>query len=351
MVSHAIDDVEDAFSATKAFLLPVDWSRWWRLAVIALFVASANGASGATSSASTAGSIGDTFGNPAVDPPAFVGFEPFDATIPPRVIAILVAVVVAAVIVGLLFAVVAATMQFVMVEALRTEDVHLRRYVRRYWPAGLRLFGFQLGFGLVTAATFAVLVGLVAVPVVVLDSPLLGVLAALIAVPLLIVAVVLAAGIIGFTNAFVVPTMVLEERGVLAGWRRFWPVVRANWGEYLAFALVYVVLLFLAGVVVSIAATIAAILLLIPFGIIGAAAFALSSVVPAIGIPVFAAVVLLYLTAVFLLISIAQVPVVTYFRYYGLFVLGDTDPDLDLIGNRRRAVRSGPDGDPTPTVD
>jgi hypothetical protein len=45
--------------------------------------------------------------------------------------------------------------------------------------------------------------------------------------------------------------------------------------------------------------------------------------------------------------ALVQVPVVTYFRYYALLVLGDTDADLDLIPERRRAVRAGSGGGPS----
>ena len=44
-------------------------------------------------------------------------------------------------------------------------------------------------------------------------------------------------------------------------------------------------------------------------------------------------------TTVFVVMALIQVPVLTYFRYYALFVLGDTEETLNLILERRRCVR------------
>jgi hypothetical protein len=35
-----------------------------------------------------------------------------------------------------------------------------------------------------------------------------------------------------------------------------------------------------------------------------------------------------------------QVPVHTYLRYYALLVLGDVEPDLDLVPDQRAAIRA-----------
>ena len=39
MSLHAIEDLDDAYRATRSLLLPIDRSLWIRLAVVALFVA------------------------------------------------------------------------------------------------------------------------------------------------------------------------------------------------------------------------------------------------------------------------------------------------------------------------
>lgn len=55
---------------------------------------------------------------------------------------------------------------------------------------------------------------------------------------------------------------------------------------------------------------------------------------------VLAVVVLLFGLSVLVVVALAQVPVVTYLRYYALVVLGDVDSDLDLIPDRRGAIRA-----------
>jgi hypothetical protein len=47
----------------------------------------------------------------------------------------------------------------------------------------------------------------------------------------------------------------------------------------------------------------------------------------------------LFVVSVVTLWLFVQVPVVTYLRYYALLVLGDVEAPLDLVSDRRTAVR------------
>jgi hypothetical protein len=42
-----------------------------------------------------------------------------------------------------------------------------------------------------------------------------------------------------------------------------------------------------------------------------------------------------FIIAVIVLAALVQVPILAYLRYYALLVLGDIEPDFDLISNRR----------------
>ena len=57
---------------------------------------------------------------------------------------------------------------------------------------------------------------------------------------------------------------------------------------------------------------------------------------------VFAA--LLFGLALIAVAALVQVPIVVYLRYYALFVLGDTEPDFDVITERRNSVRNNATG-------
>ena len=328
MALYAVDDVGDAIDVTRAYLFPVDRSRWLRLAVVAFFVAGGFGLNGPTNAGSSVSSSGS-------------GVSELPESIPGEVLTILA--LIAAVVVALLIVlgVIGSIMEFVFVESLRREAVHVRRYGRRYLGAGLRLFVFRLGVFLLAAG---LVVGVVYVagptgPVLTwTDAEILS--AVLLALPLILVLFPLVALIDGFTVDFVVPVVVLQDRSILGGWRRFWSTLRSNLWQYAA----YVLVAFLLNIVVSLAAAtvigIAAVVLAIPFLVVGVVAFFVGggSLTTAV-IAVLVVLGLVYVALVLAVVGLVQVPLQTFLRYYTLLVLGDTDDDLDLIPEQRAAVR------------
>jgi preprotein translocase subunit Sss1 len=338
MALHAVDDLEDAFAAARAFLLPFELGAWLRLALVAFFV-------GGIGSLPTSGT---QFGGQSVDP-GQVGTTPPDVTGQVLTLILLVGAVLA--ILGLLLGFVGSVMEFVFVRSLREEEVHVRRYFGEHWRAGARLFGFRLVLALLGGV-------LVALPILALvfgiagsggfDGPgrVLGLV--LLLVPLAVLVGVVFSLVNGFTTFFVVPVMLLEGGGVLASWRRFSRTLRSEWKEYLAFAVLTFVLTLLLGSAVGFVVGIVALLVFGPLALFGPAgvvtAGALGPGGGAASIPVLAGLVVVALLALLLVLFVAalvRVPVVTYLRYYALLVLGDTDADLDLVPERRRTIRAG----------
>jgi len=331
MPIHALEDLDDALDATRAFLFPFDRSRWVRLAVVVLFL----GTTGANLNAFQFNLPAGQVGPPANGFPAPV--------LPGNVLAIVAALVVLAVAVGLLFLLVGSVMEFVFVESLRNEEVRIRRYWGVRWRQGLRLFGFRLAVGLLVLGSLAVLAALFLAPLVVggPDAPVGGLAGVVL---LLLLPVVLVVGVVvglvdGFTTVFVVPVMVLEDCGVLAGWRRLWTTIPSNPWQYLAYAVAGFVLSIVGGLLAGIAVAVGVLVLLIPFGLLAAVGVLLLEAVPPLGVGLLVVLGVLLLAAVLALAALAQVPVVTYLRYYALLVLGDVDPELDLIPERRAAIR------------
>jgi hypothetical protein len=240
---------------------------------------------------------------------------------------------------------VGAVMEFVVVCSLRDGTVRIRRYVGAHWRAGVSLFGFRLGLSLLVLALVVALVfGLVGTTGVTtsLESPgaVLG--AALVAVPLVLVGVATYALIDGLTTFFVVPVMLVESCGVLGAWRRFGHTLWADPTEYLAFVGLTVVLTPIAGTAVGAVVGLFAVLV---FGPVFALGFVGVVTDEPVVLAVTAVLGVLAALVVASLAALVRVPVLTYLRYYALFVLGDTDSDLDAIPERRRAVRAGgPDG-------
>jgi len=343
MALHAVDDLGDAFAATRAFLLPFDAGRWLRLAVVALFVGGVGG---------NVPSSGFQFGGETVDPG---GVDPTLPDVTGQVFGLVLLVVAVLLALGLLLGFVGSVMEFVLVTSLREEEVHVRRYFREHWRAGARLIGFRIALGVLGAA-------LVALPVLALVFGTGGLAAGgpgrvfglLLLIPLVFLVAVLFSLVNGLTTFFVVPVMLLEGGGVLASWRRFSATLRAEWEEYLVFVVLTFVLTLVAGTAVGFVVGLVALVVLGPLVLFGLAGVVTAGVlgpggVGAISLPVLLAVGVIGLLAVLLVLFVAavvQVPVVTYFRYYALLLLGDTDEALDLVPERRRAVRGGNGDDP-----
>lgn len=327
----AIDDLSDALDATRELLTPIQWGLWLKLALVVFFVSSLG--------------MGPTFpgGDVATfaDEPAFESPEELEGVdgeeIPvEELLAALLVIGLVLFVLWALYAIIGAIMEFVFVETLRSEALHLRRFFRANLGNGLRLFGFRLGVLVVTGVLASVPgVALVATGDGLGDlAPGLAGLYALYGFGLFLAYSI----VTRFTDEFVVPVMLLEDRSVLGGWRRFWGTLWGNWTEYV----VYLVLVWILYIAVTIGVWfvigLGAIALLIPFGIV----IVVLALFGPIGQALALLVGLVALAAVLLFVALVWTPITTYFQYYALLVLGDTNEELDLIPEQRAAVRAEP---------
>ena len=338
MALYALEDVDDALAATRAFLWPVDRSRWLKLALVVFFV----------------GGPGAGFNTFQYNVPSGRNGPPggpqWPLEVGPRAWAVVAAVVGILLLVGLVFLLVGSVMEFVLVESLREEAVTVRRFWGRRWRQGVRLFAFRVAIGVVVIGSVAVIAALVLLPVAVETGtgavdPTPSIVALLFLIPVIAVLAVLVGLINGFTTAFVVPVMVLDDCGVLDGWRRLWPTIAADPWQYLAYAVAGFVLSLVGGVLLAIVVGVSALVLLIPFGVLAAIGIGLMMVIEPLGLGVLAVVSLLFGLSLLVVAAVVQVPIVAYLRYYALLVLGDVDTDLDLIPDRRATIRA--EGDPS----
>jgi len=333
MALHAIENLDDAFAATRSFLTPVDRAVWLRLAVVVLFVGSPGGNLGGLQFPGGGNVDGRDVGSGLP-----TGELPVVAPGPSAWL-LLAAAVGVLLLVALAFVFVGSVMEFVLVESLRREEVRIRRYWGRRWRQGLRLFAFRVAVGAVALGGLLLLAG-AALLSLFGPGPVGVAVLSLLLLPLFGVIAAVAGLVNGFTTVFVVPIMILEDRGVLAGWRRLWPTITAHWKQYLAYAIAGVVLSGVGGLLAGAVTLLAALVLLVPFGVLFAVGYGLFAVgIAPVGIAVMAVVGLLFGLSVLAVVALVRVPVATYLRYYALFVLGDIDPDLDLIPKRRAAVR------------
>jgi hypothetical protein len=326
MTLYAVAAVEDALDATKELLLPVDLRQWAKLALVVLFV----GAGGGFNVPSGGGSPGSGTG---VD--GSTGTPPWEG-LPSGTGELLVVAVIVLVAILAMFAlavlVVGPIMEYVLVECLRTRDVSIRSFWSEHWPTGLRLLGFRLGLLLVLLALFLPIValGLLGTPAVVL-----------LAIPLALFVVPLFVLVNGLTTLFVVPITIVEDCGILEGWRQLWPTLRSQPKETAAFLVGFALVTIALGILVGIVVMLAALALLVPFAILGLLAYVAAG--STFSLPVIAALAILAVVFFVLYLAVTavvQVPMVVYKRYYALLVLGDLSARFDLIPGLRGTVRA-----------
>ncbi|ELY37283.1 DUF7544 domain-containing protein [Natronorubrum tibetense] len=327
----AIDDLSDALETTRNFLTPVSLGLWVKLAIVVFFVSSL-GMGGPTIPGGDVGTFAD---EPMFEEETPGEVEEFEEEFPLEELLLVLLVVGGIVLLlWLLYAIISAVMQFVFIESLRSTEVHVRRYFKTNLGNGLRLFLFRVGLLLVagvlgTAPALAIWLqgGFDAL------SGALVALYALYGIGLFLVYSLTRR----FTDEFVAPVMLLEDRGVLGGWRRFWSTLTGNWTEYL----VYLILVWILSLAVTIAVwfvlAFGVLALLIPFAIV---IFLLILAAGEIGAILSVLVGIVAFLTILLFVALVWTPITTYFQYYALLLLGDTNDDLDLIPEQRAAVRS-----------
>ncbi|WP_226481563.1 DUF7544 domain-containing protein [Natrinema amylolyticum] len=325
----AIDDLSDAIDVTRNRLTPVRTGTWLRLALIVFFVSSL-GLGGPTVPGGDTGTVTD---GPTVEEQP----QELEGIVTDELVFWALVIVAIVLILWLVYEFIAAVMEFAFLESLRSSDIHVRRYFAENLGKGLWLFLFRFGLRVL----FAVLGIVPAVALFLsLESGIDGLSAGLLLLYLLYAVVLglLYSITMRFTTEFVTPIMLLTDRGVLDGWGRFWPTMKANWTDYGVYLLLVWILQFVVGIAATFVIGFASVLLAIPFVIVIVllvVAFDTAGLLLAILVAIVGVVLVLLLASLF------YVPIATYFRYYALLLLGDTDGDLDLIPDRREAVRGG----------
>ena len=327
MALHAVDNLSDAYRATRSYLLPLEWGRWLRLSLLSLFVAGSSGGGAPTGSFQ-----GPMSGSPDPVPGSGTSVgglaDQIGAMLSANLLLVL-GIIGFFIVVGLVLQWLAATFEFTFLESLRTDEVHVRQYTKQYSGLGTRLFAFRVLFGLLTLLFVGGTMFVVLFPLLAGVAPAGPLLIALFMVPLFLVFGVVAAVGYVFTTAFVAPIMLLEDRGVLSAWKRFWGVFKSAWTDFLVFVLVGLFLMIAIGIVVGIVMAVIGIGIALPVIVALLAGGPLLAVFLAVPAAILA----------LLAWALVQVPVQTYLRHWALLVLGDIEPELDLIPDRRAAIR------------
>ncbi|SFG03521.1 hypothetical protein SAMN04488063_1209 [Halopelagius inordinatus] len=333
---NAVDALSDARTATESLLLPFDARTWAKLALVVFFVGTGTNASvttnGSGSASSGTGGSGVPFGSD-VDLGAFSPNEVLSALGGVSALRIAAGIALIFALLFVLHSFLAAVFEFVFVVGVADRDVRIRGPFRSHLGDGARLFAFRLLLGVAAFSLFAVPVAAALLGAVSLGPELF-----LVVIPVFLVGVVVAllvALVLGLTRDFVVPAMLVEDCGVLAGWRRVLPTMRAEWEEFALYVVVRFGLGILVGAVMAVALALVALVVAVPFVLLGGAlflAFSPLSGALSVGSVLLGAVVFLYVVALAVAGLFVSVPVAVYFRYYSLLLLAGVDSGLDVVG-------------------
>lgn len=333
MTLYAIEDLDEAYAATRELLWPVELRRWAKLALVVFFV----GGLGGMNPLQFGGNSANVEAAPLPELPD--GVPTFDDS----VLWIIATIIAAIVVIALLFLLIGSIMEFVFVASLRQEEVHLRQYWSHHWRRGLRLFGFRVLLNILTFGIIGLLLLAVVYPILIGSGGFsFGLL--FVVIPVIFIVTLISALTSGFTTMFIVPIMIIEDISLLAAWRRLWPTMTGQWKQYLVYAVISFVLQIAGGIAAGIVTMIGALIVAIPLGIIGAIGAGLLAVSTIFGGILIAVAVLLFAIVLLGLIFFTAVPVQTYLRYFALLVLGDTNEDFDIISERRQLIRTDSSG-------
>jgi hypothetical protein len=351
---HAVDAVDDAVDATRRFLFPFGLVRWTKLGFLVLLMSGVGGvgANASVSALSDTGVIspggigslptGAELSLAGIDPGSVTLGEPI-GDLDPGVLAVAAVGVVTLI---AAFSVVSLSLRLVFYDALRTNEVRIRRpfLSRLRQSLGLFLFTTVLSAATLLPLALVVLVGSAANAtdgIGPIDS-VVGSVGSLATGPILVLGFV-GAVLVGstalalrFTYEFVVPTMIVEETGVLGGWRRLWTTLRTRPTDFAVYLVVHAVVSLGLSVVEGIAAVLAVALVATVAGLVLLlAAVALGGLGALIGTTAgAAALAVVAIVGVMVLIALVlPVRIVTrsYRIAYEVSTLGGIDRDLTLL--------------------
>ncbi len=322
MAISAVDTISLAFEHTKRQLFqPFRFWQWTRLAIVGLL-------------SGELGSGGNIHFPSSYHPAQHGGQNPLGMGFPKIDFALLAGligtIVVTAIIIAIVMLYISSVMRFILFDSVLRKDCHIREgWTSRQGP-GWDYFLWQVGL---MFATFGAGVILVGIPLAIAWSagwlthpsdhvPAL-VLGGILAFALLLIFVIAVAVVHVLTKDFVVPQMALEGIGPIEGWRRLWPMLEAEKGDYAIYVVMKIVLAIGAAIAVGIVSVILGLLFAVP--VIGAAITAVIAGKTAgltwNALTITAAVVAAcILFAIFMsLISLVSVPVIVFFPAYSIY--------------------------------
>jgi hypothetical protein len=260
----AVDTITLAVEHTKQQLFrPFRVGQWTKLAVVGLLAGELGSGGGFNGSnfhlprhtANSPHSLGGSFSG-----------------IDPALLVLLIAVIVIAVFtVGIVLMYVSSVMRFVLFDSILARECRIGRGWSLRQGPGWRYFLWKLLYLFVALAGLALLIGIPAAFAFALgwlrapkEHLLPLVLGGVVLFFLFLIFAVAVSVVFVLTKDFVVPQMALENIDAIEGWRRLWPMIKAEMGGYAGYIGMKIVMAIGAGIVVGIATLILGLVIAIP---------------------------------------------------------------------------------------
>ncbi len=331
MPISAVDSINLALEHTKQQLFrPFRLGQWTRLAFVGL-LAGELGANGFNRS--------NFQFHPHPDAAPHIAFPGTLGIDHALLAAFIAAAIVAAFSVGIILMYVGSVMRFVLFDSIVARECHVRADWSRSLGPGWRYFVWKLGYILLTLAGIVIVVGIPVglafargwlrepqehLPPLIMGGVILGF--------LLFAFFVVTAVVLVLTKDFVVPQMALENIDTTEGWRRLWPMMKAEKGAYAVYIVMKIVLTLVATVLVGIATVILGLIIAIPslglglLAVLTGKSAGLTWNVHTIALAVLIGCVLL--AVFFYVVSLIYVPAIVFFPAYSIHFFAGRYPRL-----------------------
>lgn len=335
LAKSAVDVISSAFEHAKQQLThPFRFGQWTRLALLALATGELSSGGGCSNSWGRLGSLSKPGHSQSF-------MDPTDLLhgINPALIGSLVLLIVfSGLILMLIWIYISSISRFILFETiLRKHCESISAGWNRWHSRGMSYFWWQLSFAVVGLGVTAALLIPLLLPLLasIRNHQQPGPQILLAFLPMLLIFAVFSLVMLCIAvlaKDFVVPLMALEGIGVLEGWRRLLEMMKAEKGGYAGYLGMKVVLAIGAGVLFTILSTIAAMVVILPVGIV-----MVVLVIAAKGaglawnpLTITAAIVAGTIVIALLLCVIAfvNVPVAVFFPAYALYFFAERFPAL-----------------------
>jgi len=254
-------------------------------------------------------------------------------------IAFIAAAVVAAIAIGIILLYIGSVMRFVLFDSILARECHIRQSWSRRMTPGWRYFVWRLAYCVLSGLGIAIVIG---IPVTLAynagwfhePKAHLPVIAPVgIILLFLLFAFGLATAVIFLlTKDFVVPQMALEDIDTMEGWRRLWPMIKAETGAYAGYIGMKIVLAIIASIIIGIATLLIGVFFVVPTVGLSILAIITGKSAGMTWNPytvALAAVIGCILLGVFLyLVALISVPALVFFPAYSLYFFAGRYPRL-----------------------